>query len=221
MILIFNKVTMKSRKEISAIIKGIKKQLGPTRPVVLFRSSFQTLIATVLSARTKDTTTYPASKRLFAKFPNPKKLSKADAGQIEKLIFPVGFYRTKAKRIKEISKILLEKFNGKVPKNIEDLTSLPGVGRKTAACVLVFAYKIPDIPVDVHVAVMSHRLGFTKEKNPDKIRVDLMKKIPKQYWLDLNELMVKYGQRICLTRNPKCGICGINKLCEYYSERNQ
>lgn len=211
---------MKSRKEITAIIKGIKRQLGKTRPVVLFRGPFQTLIATVLSARTKDTTTYPAAKRLFAKFPNPKKLVKAKVKQIEQLIFPVGFYRTKARRIKQISKILIGKFNFKVPRTIYELTSLPGVGRKTANIVLAFSFKIPAIAVDVHVNRISNRIGLVKTKKPEQTENELEKILRKDEWLEINELMVKFGQRVCRPVGPKCENCRISKYCNYFRENN-
>ncbi|MDO8646794.1 MAG: endonuclease III [Candidatus Diapherotrites archaeon] len=204
------------KKNIHAIMLLLRKEIGVTTPAVLHATPFKTLIATILSARTKDTTTFPASLRLFKKFPTPEKLSRASPREIEKLIFPVGFYKTKAKHIIQASKLLLSKFNGKVPKTLEELTSLPGVGKKTAGCVLVYAFRIPDIPVDVHVAVISQRLGLTKEKEADKIRLDLMKKVPKPYWLELNELMVKHGQRVCITRKPKCEICHLQKICDYY-----
>ena len=120
-----------------------------------------------------------------------------------------------ARRIKEISKIVLEKYKGKVPDDIEELVKLPGVGYKTGACVMVYAFKKPDIPVDIHVAIISQRLNWTREKNPDNIRLDLMKKVPNKYWILLNELLVKFGQRICITRKPLCYKCPIVDLCPF------
>ena len=209
------------RKNIHAIMRLLRKEIGITKPAVLHPTPFKTLISTVLSARTKDSTTFPASLRLFKKFPNAKKLSKASVREVQKLVFPVGFYKTKAKRIIRISKILLQKFHGKVPKTLPELISLPGVGRKTAACVLVYGFGIPEIPVDVHVAVISKRLGWTNETNPDKVRADLIKIIPQEYWLELNELMVKHGQIVCLTRNPKCFVCPLTNHCKYYLEKTK
>lgn len=176
---------------------------------------FRVLITTLLSQRTRDENTDNASKKLFSRFKTPEELSKADVNEIEELIKKSGFYRVKAKRIKEISKILVEKYDGKVPGDIEELVKLPGIGYKTGACVMVYAFKKPDIPVDIHVAVIAQRLGWTKEKYPDSIRLDLMKKAPNKYWILLNELLVKFGQRICLTRKPLCYKCPIINLCPY------
>jgi len=204
------------RKNIHSIIKLLRKEIGLTKPAVLHSTPFKTLISTVLSARTKDSTTFPASKRLFKKFSTPLKLSKASVREVEKLIFPVGFYKTKAKHIIQASKILLSKFKGKVPKTIEGLTSLPGVGRKTANIVLAFSFKIPAIPVDTHVHRISNRLGIVKTKKPEETEKVLEKILPKKYWLEINELMVKFGQRKCFPRNPNCPECSLKKHCDFY-----
>ncbi len=204
------------KKNIRRIILLLRKEVEETRPTVLHKEPFRILISTVLSQRTRDENTKVASKQLFSKYRTAKQLASASLKDIEKLIKPSGFYRVKARRVKEISRQVVERFGGKVPKTMKELLTLGGVGYKTAACVLVFGYGMPEIPVDIHVSTMSKRLGLTKEKDPNKIRLDLMKRIPKKYWLEINELMVKYGQRICLTRNPKCGICKLKKFCEYY-----
>lgn len=179
------------------------------------RDPFRVLITTLLSQRTRDENTDRTSKALFSKFKDARQLARADLKDIEKLIRGSGFYRVKARRIREISRIVLEEYNGKVSDDIEELVKLPGVGYKTGACVMVYAFKKPDIPVDIHVAVIAQRLSWTKEKDPDSIRLDLMKKIPNKYWILLNELLVKFGQRICLTRKPLCYKCPIEKFCGY------
>jgi len=176
----------------------------------------QVLIGTVLSARTRDSNTDKAAKQLFAKFPDAKSLAAAPVPEIEKLVKPSGFYRVKARRVKEISQVLLDRFKGKVPEDISDLIKLPGVGYKTGACVIVYGFKQPEIPVDVHVAKVSQRIGLTKEKDPNKIRLDLMEKIPKKYWILINRLFVKFGQTICLSRKPKCHVCLLKEQCTYY-----
>ena len=204
------------RKNINAIIRLLRKEIGVSKPIVLHSTHFQTLISTVLSARTKDSTTFPASKRLFTKFPTLENLSKASVQEVESLIFPVGFYKTKAKRVIQISKILREKFHSKVPKTLEELTSLPGVGRKTANIVLAFSFKIPAIPVDTHVFRISNRLGLVKEETPEKTEKALEKALPVKYWLEINELMVKFGQRKCFPRNPNCPACSLKKHCDYF-----
>jgi len=198
--------------EIGRIVKALKKKYDWERE----HSSdpFEVLISTVLSQRTKDANTEKASSALFSRFKTPRELANADIGRIEKLIRASGFYKVKAKRIKEISRIIVEKFGGKVPGRMDELLSLPGVGRKTANCVLVFAYRQPAIPVDTHVHRISNWLGVVRTKTPERTEVELMKKIPKRYWIDLNELLVTHGQNICLPRKPHCSICPIKKYCK-------
>lgn len=197
--------------EIGRIVKALKKKYGTRH-----RSSnpFRVLITTVLSQRTKDANTDKASSALFSKFKTANQLKKADLRQIEKLIKPSGFYKTKARRIKEISGIIVDKYKGKVPREIGELLSLPGVGRKTANCVLVFAYRRPAIPVDTHIHRISNRLGLVRTKIPEKTEIELMRIVPKSYWIDLNELLVTHGQNICLPRKPRCSICPINGHCK-------
>ena len=168
-----------------------------------------------MSQRTRDENTALASKRLFEHFPTAEKLSKAPLARIEKLVKPAGFYRVKAKRIRKISRLLVERFNGQPPKSIEQLVSLPGVGRKTANCVLVYAFKEPAMPVDVHVHRISNRLGLVETKTPEQTEQALMKLVPKENWLELNHLFVRYGQTVCLPRNPKCLECKLRSKCPF------
>ncbi|MHA1436201.1 MAG: endonuclease III domain-containing protein [Promethearchaeota archaeon] len=174
---------------------------------------FKILISTILSARTRDANTKIATEKLFAKYNTPDLIAKADIEELEKLIKKSGFYKVKANRIKEVSKILLEKFKGNVPNNYEDLISLPGVGAKTANCVLVYAFKIPAIPVDTHVHRISNRIGFVKTKRPEETERELKKIIPMALWIRVNHLFVKFGQQICLPNNPKHDICPIKDSC--------
>lgn len=173
------------------------------------------MITTILSQRTKDETTASAAERLFAAAKTPKEMVKLSEKKIAKLIYPVGFYEQKAKNIKKTSRILLEKYGGKVPADRNSLIELPGVGGKTANCVLCFAFDRDVIPVDVHVAVISQRLGLTKNKNPEKIENDLNKIIPNGLKKVVNHLFVEFGKEICQTRLPKCFACPIEKLCLY------
>jgi endonuclease-3 len=143
-------------------------------------------------------------------------LSKANIKEVRKLIRPVGFYKIKSKRIIEISRILIENFDGKVPNEVEKLLSLPGVGRKTANCVLVYAFNKPAIPVDTHVHRISNRIGLVHTKNPLETEVELRKVIPRKYWLKINKLLVSFGQTICNPINPKCYECSIKNFCEFY-----
>ena len=179
---------------------------------------FQVLISTVLSQRTKDAKTISASNKLFAKYGTVKRLAAVDWKAVGKLIKESGFYRTKAKRIIKISQILLQKHRGQVPKTMQDLISLPGVGRKTANIVLLYAFGEQEhIPVDTHVHKVSNRLGLVRTKTPEKTEFALMKIVPKSHWSEVNELFVQHGQQICKSP-PKCGICTIKKYCRYYKE---
>ena len=179
---------------------------------------FKILIGTILSARTRDEITTKVIKSLFTEFKNPNELSEANLKDLKKAIQKIGFYNVKAARIKEVSQIIVEKYNGKVPPNIGDLLTLPGVGRKTANCVLVYGFKKPAIPVDVHVHRISNRIGIANTKKPEETEIVLQKSIDRNYWTRINETFVTFGQNICLPKNPKCNVCHLTKLCKYYKK---
>lgn len=181
---------------------------------------YKILIGTILSARTRDETTTQVIKMLFSEFKNPDELSRADLKDIKKLIQKIGFYNVKATRIKEVSKILVEKYNTKVPSNLEDLLTFPGVGRKTANCVLVYGFRKPAIPVDIHVHRISNRIGIVNTKKPEETEIDLQKTIDRRYWIGVNETFVTFGQNICLPIKPKCNLCHLTKICKYYGKNN-
>jgi len=181
---------------------------------------YKILIGTILSARTRDETTTNVIKMLFSKFKNPEELSRANLKEIKGLIQKIGFYNVKAARIKEVSKILVEKYNSKVPPNLEDLLSFPGVGRKTANCVLVYGFRKPAIPVDVHVHRISNRIGIVNTKKPEETEIVLQKSIDRKHWIAVNETFVVFGQNICLPIKPKCNVCRLTKLCKYYENNN-
>ena len=181
---------------------------------------FSILIGTILSARTKDETTTKAVKKLFSKYKNPKQLSNAKLKDVEKIIKSIGFFHVKSKRIIEVAKIIDKKYKGKVPKDLETLVQLPGVGRKTANCVLVYAFEKPAIPVDIHVHRISNRLGLVDTKNPEETEQALMKKVKKKYWIEINDTFVMYGQNICKPISPMCDVCLIKKSCKYYKSKN-
>ena len=181
---------------------------------------FSILIGTILSARTKDESTARVSKELFKKYKTAKQLGGAKIKDIEKIIKSIGFYHVKARRIIEVSKIIDSQYKGKVPDNLEKLVELPGVGRKTANCVLVYAYEKPAIPVDIHVHRISNRLGLVQTKNPEDTEFELMKIIPKKFWLDINDTFVMYGQNICKPISPMCNVCKIKNSCNYYKTKN-
>ena len=181
---------------------------------------FRILIGTILSARTKDENTTKVVKKLFAKYKSPHQLANAKAKDVEKIIKSIGFYHVKAKRIIEVAKIIDVQYKGKIPNDLDELLKLPGVGRKTANCVLVYAFDKPAIPVDVHVHRISNRLGLVKTKTPEETEFELMKIIPKKFWLEINDTFVMYGQNICKPISPMCDVCKIKADCKYYKTRN-
>lgn len=181
---------------------------------------FKILIGTILSARTRDETTANVIEMLFSKFKNPDELSRANLNEIKRLIQKIGFYNVKATRIKMVSKMLVDKYDGKVPSNIEDLLAFPGVGRKTANCVLVYGFGKPAIPVDVHVHRISNRIGIVNTKKPEETEIVLQKAIDVKYWTAINETFVVFGQNICLPIKPKCNLCRLTELCKYYKNDN-
>ena len=181
---------------------------------------FSILIGTILSARTKDETTTKTVKVLFAKYKNPKELANAKIKDVEKIIRSIGFFHVKSKRIVEVAKIIHTKYKDKVPEDLDTLVQLPGVGRKTANCVLVYAFEKPAIPVDIHVHRISNRLGLVETKNPEDTEQELMKKIDKKFWIDINDTFVMYGQNICKPISPMCDVCKIKKSCKYYKTKN-
>ncbi len=181
---------------------------------------FSILIGTILSARTKDENTSKVVKRLFNEYKSAKALAKAKVKDVEKIIKSIGFYHVKAKRIIKVASLITTQYKGKVPNDFEELLKLPGVGRKTANCVLVYGFEKPAIPVDTHVHRISNRLGLVKTKSPEDTEFELMKKIPKKYWLEINDTFVMYGQNICKPISPLCNVCKIKKMCKYYKAKN-
>jgi len=212
------------------ILDGMKKTMlavNPPRYTALERlhkvqtaRPFRILIATILSARTKDENTTKAADKLFKLYGTPQKLAKAKVKDVEKVIKSVGFYHVKSKRIIEVANLILSKYNGKVPADIDKLVDMPGVGRKTANCVLVYAFEKPAIPVDTHVHRISNRLGLVDTKMPEETEMALREKIPKKYWLDINNTFVMYGQNICKPISPMCDVCKIRKTCNYFQTKN-
>ena len=177
---------------------------------------FSILIGTILSARTKDETTTKAVKALFSRYKNSKELANAKIRDVERIIRSIGFYHVKAKRIVEVARIIDTKYKGRVPDDLDSLVELPGVGRKTANCVLVYAYEKPAIPVDIHVHRISNRLGLVDTRDPEETEQELMRTIQKKYWIEINDTFVMYGQNICKPISPMCDVCKIKKSCRYY-----
>ena len=174
------------------------------------------LICCILSLRTNDKTTYPSSMRMLELAKTPCEMAKVDEEKLAQAIYPVGFYKNKARQIKKLSKILCEEMDSKVPDSIEELIKFDGVGRKTANLVLTKGFGIPAICVDVHVHRICNRLGYVNTKTPEETEFALRKKLPKKYWIDFNTLLVTHGQNICKPGKPLCEKCSISKYCGYF-----
>jgi len=182
-------------------------------------SPLSILIGTILSARTRDENTSAVVKKLFTKYKTSHALANAKLSDVEKIIKSTGFYHVKAKRIIEVASIIDLKYSGRVPETLEELLELPGVGRKTANCVLVYAFDKPAIPVDTHVHRISNRLGLVSTKTPEETEIKLMQKIPKDHWIRINDTFVMYGQNICKPISPTCKVCQVKSECNYYKTR--
>ena len=211
---------MRKIKNIGKIIKLLKEEVKDfENPVVskigeIQRDPFKVLISCILGLRTQDKTTGPISLKLFKIADTPQKLSRMPLKKLQKIIRPVNYYITKSKRIKEISKTLIKDYHGKVPDAFDELMKLKGVGKKTAAITMVYGHKKDDyIPTDVHVHVLSNRLGWIKTKNAEQTMDDLMKIVPRKYWHELNDLFVLHGQNVCITISPFCSRCAIKEYC--------
>jgi len=200
--------------------KVIYRQLSKSYPNVRceldYKNAYQLLVATVLSAQCTDKRVNQTTPALFKKYPNPQKMAKADLRDIQKLVKSTGFFRSKAKNIKSLSNIIAEQFDGNVPSNLEDLITLPGVGRKTANVVLGHAFGIPGITVDTHFGRLSRRFGWSKQSNPVKVEFEVGELIPQKEWTNLSQRMIWHGRRVCHSRKPACGACALAKLCPSY-----
>lgn len=206
--------------DIDCVIALLKKEVRKfADPIVTEMSRqehnpFKILISTILSLRTKDETTRNASIRLFAAADTPQNMLRLSAAQIEKLIYPVGFYRTKARTILETCRTLIERYAGKVPDTLEELLKLKGVGRKTANLVITLGFDKYGICVDTHVHRISNRLGLIKTKNPEESEFALRKVLPKRYWKVYNDILVTYGQNVCKPISPWCSRCPVESFCD-------
>ena len=179
-----------------------------------YKSPFRVLISCILSLRTQDATTAQASRRLFELADSPEAMAKLSVKTIEKAIYPVGFYRTKARIIRQLCAVLLRDYGGKVPDEIDELLKLKGVGRKTANLVVTLGYGKPGICVDTHVHRISNRWGYIYTATPEKSEIALRAKLPKQYWIEYNDLLVSFGQHICRPVSPLCSRCPVESYCE-------
>jgi endonuclease III len=206
-------------REIHSAIRILRREVPKWQtPIVTLvaensDSPFQVLISCILSLRTQDTTTAQASRRLFALAETPETMSRLSIQKIEKAIFPVGFYHTKAKVIRDICRRLIKEYAGKVPDEIDELLKLKGVGRKTANLVVTLGYRKPGICVDTHVHRISNRWGYLRTKNPKETEFALRAKLPKPYWIEYNDLLVTFGQHLCRPVSPMCSQCSVKRYC--------
>ena len=204
---------------IGPILAAVRRKRPEWDPTALSRvaeerrDSFRLLIGCLLSLRTKDETTYPAAVRLFRLADRPEAMLRLTPRQIERAIFPVGFYRTKARVILGVCRDLLTRFDGKVPDDLDALLTLKGVGRKTANLVVTLGFGKPGICVDTHVHRISNRLGYVKTKTPEQTEMALREKLPRRYWIDYNDLLVTFGQNICKPLSPLCSRCPVQRRC--------
>ena len=210
----------KIMKELLKVTKRMPMPVVTEIKLVTNRDAYKILISTMLSLRTKDSTTRDASMRLFEKAGNPKEMLKLSEEEIAKLIYPVGFYRVKAKNILEVSKTIIDDYNGKVPDEIDELLKLRGVGRKVANLVITEAFDKYGICVDTHVHRISNRFGYVSTKKPEQTEFALRKKLPKKYWRVYNDTLVIYGQNLCKPINPLCNQCSVSKYCDYFKNRS-
>ena len=204
-------------KVLRILRREVKKWKVPAVGVVADRAvdrPFETLVSTVLSLRTKDAVTESASRRLLAQAPTPEAISTLTSHEIEALIYPVGFYRTKARHLRAICRIILEKHQGKVPRTLKELLELPGVGRKTANLVVTVGYGDYGICVDTHVHRISNLWGYVSTKTPEESEFALRQKLPLKHWKTFNDILVTFGQNICVPVSPWCSKCPVAAYCE-------
>jgi endonuclease-3 len=208
-----------NEREIHTAIRILRREVPKWEtPVVTlmaetYESPFRVLISCILSLRTQDATTAKASHRLFAVADSPEAMVRLSAKKIEKLIYPVGFYKTKAKNIREMCRLIIDQYQGKVPDEIDELLKFKGVGRKTANLVVTLGYNKPGICVDTHVHRISNRWGYIKTTTPEKTEFALRAKLPDRYWIEYNNLLVNFGQHLCRPISPVCTQCPIKKYC--------
>lgn len=195
----------------------LKEEYPGVKPALNYKSAFQLLISTILSAQCTDERVNIVTKDLFKKYKKPEDYLAVQNEELEKDIYSTGFYRQKAKSIKNCCAELIEKHKGKVPKDFDELVKLPGVGRKTASVVAGNAFGIPAIAVDTHVKRLSNLLGFVDEKNPDKIEFALKELLPEDYWVNSSHWLATHGRKVCIARRPKCFECVVAELCPSFN----
>jgi endonuclease-3 len=206
---------MKRSERASRILSILNARYPQVKPQLLYRNPFELLVATILSAQCTDNQVNRVTPPLFRRMRRPHDFAAAPVGEIEGIVRPTGFYRNKARNIQACCQALVERHDGQVPRTLEELVKLPGVGRKTANVVLGAAFDTPGVVVDTHVARISNRLALTRHKDPKKIELDLMRVIPKKEWSDFSLRLIFFGRETCTARKPKCPVCPLAHLCPY------
>jgi endonuclease III len=210
-----------SKERANRILELVRSAVHSTTALGMIRDEtnsdpFKVLVSTILSARTRDVVTEKVSEELFKKYRDVKDFARTEPSELAEDIKSILYANQKAKNIVGASRKILELYKGKVPNNYDELLELPGVGRKTAGCVLVYGFGEPAIPVDVHVDRVSNRIGLVKTESPEETELELTKLYERKYWVDINELFVEFGKTVCLPVGPKCQICPVKRLCKYY-----
>ena len=204
---------MKSAAPVGEVMKKLEVSIPDPKMELTYRSPFELLVATVLSAQTTDRMVNRVTPALFGRYPDPKALAAANVSDLEEILRPTGFFHRKALHVRELAAALLLKFDGKVPDRMDDLVSLPGVGRKTASVVLAQAFHKPAIFVDTHVGRVCRRLGWTRSNDPEKIEQTLSELLPRDHWIDSASRLLLHGRYVCLAKTPLCGQCVLSEIC--------
>ncbi len=204
---------MKSAAPVGEVMKKLEVSIPDPKMELTYRSPFELLVATVLSAQTTDRMVNRVTPALFGRYPDPKALAAANVSDLEEILRPTGFFHRKALHVRELAAALLLKFDGKVPDRMDDLVSLPGVGRKTASVVLAQAFHKPAIFVDTHVGRVCRRLGWTRSNDPEKIEQTLSELLPQDRWIDSASRLLLHGRYVCLAKTPLCGQCVLSEIC--------
>lgn len=204
---------MKSAAPVGEVMKKLEVSIPDPKMELTYRSPFELLVATVLSAQTTDRMVNRVTPALFGRYPDPKALAAANVSDLEEILRPTGFFHRKALHVRELAAALLQKFDGRVPDRMDDLVSLPGVGRKTASVVLAQAFHKPAIFVDTHVGRVCRRLGWTRSNDPEKIEQTLSELLPQDRWIDSASRLLLHGRYVCLAKTPLCGQCVLSEIC--------
>lgn len=203
------------KSDVIKIIKTLKDYYPDATCSLNFNTPFQLMVAVMLSAQCTDERVNKTTPSLFKKYGTAYEIANMNISELEEIIHPCGFYRNKAKNIKKAAEIIVNEYGGEVPCSMEELVKLPGVGRKSANVIMLEAFNSPQgIAVDTHAKRISNKLGFSKNSEPGKIEEDLVKLIPKEYFYDVNHLLMWHGRNVCVARNPKCEICPVRELCK-------